>query len=508
MATQTLSTEDILEGIEQSTYEIDTESRLARVGLKDDQDIASILERYAWLYSLESVGRMREAYEREPDPAEKERLRRVLYYVLDGYVERATAVQEDELVSREMAAVVRLDGEEIPYHNVRALMAREPDYDRRDRLRDASLAVVEELNPLRAEMLRTRLSVLADQFGFYNYTEYVAEKKRVDYALLAQRLREFLAGTEQKYAELMGPWVEERTGHRLGELGSNHFAYVSRMPQYDEFFSKQKLISVYERTLAGLGLDLSAQANILIDIEDRPKKNPRAVCYPAKPPTEVHLIIKPIGGLDDYASFFHEAGHAQHYGNVDPSLPYVDRAIGTSYALSEIYSFLMQFLTVNVSWLRDVAGVPEETAREVVYYTKLAEFYMLRRYAAKLQYELEFFEAPLMDDRNRVLYARTLGDATQFLYQQGNFLNDMDGGYYTADYLRAWITEAMLRHHLEEEYGEAWYANPKAGELLRGLWAMGEQKENEDVARLIGYEPFDATYLAEQFLSLSPVRPG
>jgi hypothetical protein len=78
----------------------------------------------------------------------------------------------------------------------------------------------------------------------------------------------------------------------------------------------------------------------------------------------------------------------------------------------------------------------------------------------------------------------------------------MDPGYYTADYLRAWITEAMLRHFLEDAYGEDWFIHPEAGGFLRGLWATGESMANEDVARMIGYNPFDTSYLVEQFLGL------
>ncbi len=507
MTTESITVDGIIKGIEQSTYDVETESRLARVGLKDGQDIAGILEKYAWLYNLETVRVAQEAYSSETDPANQERLRRVYYYVLDGYVERQTAAMEDKVVSFEMGATVEVDGESIPYHNVRSLMAREPDYDKRDRLRDAMLGVVEQTNPDRMEIVSTRLRTLSDEFGLYSYTAYNSEKKRLDYDLLSSRLQEFQTRTEKTYVELMGRWVEERIGRRLGEIGSNHFAFLSRLPQYDEYFSKENLIPAYERTLAGMGLDLQQQTNIRIDMEDRPKKNPRAVCYAPNPPAEVHLIIKPVGGLEDFASFFHEAGHAQHFGNVDPSLSYIDRVIGTSYALTEIYSFLMQFLTVNPAWLRDVAGLPEDVAREVVYYTKLSEFFMLRRYVAKLQYELGFFEAPLNEDRNRVLYERTLSDATRFRYPRANFLNDMDSGYYSADYLRAWITEAMLRHHLEEQYGESWFANREAGEFLRGLWATGESKENEEIAQMIGYEPFDTSYLANQFLELAHTKP-
>jgi hypothetical protein len=54
----------------------------------------------------------------------------------------------------------------------------------------------------------------------------------------------------------------------------------------------------------------------------------------------------------------------------------------------------------------------------------------------------------------------------------------------------------------ENTYGEDWFAHPKAGSFLRDLWAAGESKENEDVARMMGHEPFDTAYLVEQFLDL------
>lgn len=507
VTTEAIQTGDIIQGIRDSSYELDTESRLARVGLKDGQNIASVLEKYAWLYNQVTVHRARDAWECEANAAEKNRLRRAFYFLLDGYVGRKTAALEDHIVTFEMDASVEIDDETIPYHKVRALLSREPDFERRDRLRDATLQVVEQANPDRAEIVARTLDTLSSEFGYYSYTDYQREKKRVDYALLLSRLEDFLTRTEGTYVRSMSTWAVAKTGHSLGALGSNHFAYISRVPEYDAHFSAERLPDVYDRTLRGMGLDSSRQPNIHLDTGDRPKKNPRACCYAPDPPGEVHLIIKPLGGLDDYSAFFHEAGHAQHYGNVDPTMPYLDRAVGTSYALTEVYSFLMQFLTINPSWLRDIVGLPEEIVEEVVFYAKLSELFLVRRYVAKLRYELAFFERPTDHERNRAVYAAELEDATRFVYSPGNYLNDMDSGYYSADYLRAWITEAMVRHHLETTYGESWYRVPEAGEFLRGLWASGESRENEEIARMIGREPFDPSCLADQFLTLGHSRP-
>ena len=502
MATEFRSIEDVIKGIEESAYEIQTESRLVYSGLKQEQNIAEVLEKYAWLYNPETVRRVEETYRAETDPENKERLRRVYYYLLDGCVGQQTAPQEDDLVSFEAGATVEIDGERIPYHNVLVLIAGEHDFERRNRLRDASLEVVEATNRERLEILRTSLATLADEFGHPNYTVYNAEKKRIDYSLLHSRMEKFLSETEETYAALMGHWVEETTSRRLGEIGSHHVSYISRVPQYDAYFRKDRLLGAYRLTLSGLGLDPASQKNIHIDTEERATKNPRARCYAPRPPEEVHLLIKPVGGLEDYMAFFHEAGHAQHFGNEDPALDYVERAVSTSNALTEVYSFLLEHLTQNRVWLTGVVGLPEETARGVAYHAELTELFFVRRYAAKLAYELDFFEDPLEEGRNRELYASTLSAATHFVYAPQNYLNDMDPGYYSADYLRAWITEAMLRRHLEDAYGEDWFAHPEAGELLRGLWATGESKENEEVARMIGYEPFDTSYLVEQFLGL------
>src|SRR5918994_2461468 len=264
VAAESHSIEDSVRGIRESTYEIQTESRLAYSGLKREQNIADVLERYAWLYNLETVQQIEEAYGAETDPENKERLRRVYYYLLEGYMGQQTAPLEDALVSFEASATVVVDGESIPYHNVPVLIASEHDFERRNRLREAVLGVVEETNPRRLEILRTGLSALADEFGHDSYTDYNAEKKRIDYGLLRSHMEGFLSETEEIYAVLMDRWVEETTGRRLGEIGSHHFSYISRVPQYDEYFREDRLLEAYQQTLSGLGIDPASQENIHI----------------------------------------------------------------------------------------------------------------------------------------------------------------------------------------------------------------------------------------------------
>lgn len=282
---------------------------------------------------------------------------------------------------------------------------------------------------------------------------------------------------------------------------------MSRMTAYDRFFPRSGLLDAYSRTLAGMGLETGLRGNIHVDIEARPAKDPRPCCYVPDPPDEVHLVIKPRGGLEDYAALMHEAGHAQHYGNVSATLDYVFRAVPTSYALTEVYAFLFQNLLQNEKWLRDIAGLPGGAAREVLWRVKLADLLFLRRYAALFDYESRFYEDPQNELRNRALYAERLSSATGFLYPHQRYLSDLDDNYYCADYLRAWISEAMLRRHLEDTFGEGWFTRPEAGALLLNLWSRGESIGCEDISRMLGYRPFDTTRLAEQYGLLGTAWP-
>jgi hypothetical protein len=69
------------------------------------------------------------------------------------------------------------------------------------------------------------------------------------------------------------------------------------------------------------------------------------------------------------------------------------------------------------------------------------------------------------------------------------WLNDVDPFFYAARYLRAWALETHLRRLLSERFGDAWFDEAEAGELLRGIWRQGQaQDAGELLAQLSGAE--------------------
>jgi hypothetical protein len=74
----------------------------------------------------------------------------------------------------------------------------------------------------------------------------------------------------------------------------------------------------------------------------------------------------------------------------------------------------------------------------------------------------------------------------------------MDAGFYSADYLRAWIRSAQLREHLATEIGADWWENPKTGELLRALFLEGTKPSSEEIAARLGFDPLDTEPLLHE----------
>ena len=200
-----------------------------------------------------------------------------------------------------------------------------------------------------------------------------------------------------------------------------------------------------------MGFDLDAERGIRPDLEDRPQKSPRACVIAADPPRVVHLITRAQGGIHDYEAFLHEAGHALHYAGCDPALPLSFRRLSRDHALTEIYSFLLDSISLEPRWHAEHFGLTDAEARENADGAQFSNTLLFRRYSAKLGFELDFWSRFPSDGGTPDGYEERLTAATGLRYPAANHLADMDAGFYSADYLRAWIRSAQLRAYLRRE---------------------------------------------------------
>lgn len=480
--------------LEQAYYELATEVRLVRVGLKETQETAPIMERYRSLYTREQIASVRAEMQTATGERHEE-LTRLHAALLDGYVDTQVVALYDEVASSLAAATATVDGKSYPFHNLHPIISRTDDPALRERLLQGMIEVVVAHNPLLARLQSETEAAMSD-LGHPSYLGFFAAIKRVDYAGFAAAIECAGEATQPLYDEHVAPWVLDGVGRPLGHLSCAHNYWLSRNQAPSNLFPAERMERSLRRSLRAMGIDLDAQANIHIDAADRPTKNPRACCFGARVPAEIHLIIKPTGGKSDYDSFFHEAGHAEHFANTDPSLPFAFRRLAPSMAQMELFSYLMQNLVNDPAWLQTYLDLSPRQAAFVVYRAALSDLVLLRRYCAKYLYEYSYFSR---GGDGPSLYTDGLRRYTGFVYPPEFWQHDRDPGFYSADYLRAWFGHAQVVTALQERYGPRWWADPGAGATVRDLWRAGVRPEIEDVVRAMGGTPWDTEALRRYY---------
>jgi hypothetical protein len=453
---------------------LDREYYLHFSGRKDDFEIEAIYTRHAGLFSRDGVESARGSGSRE-----------LLRFAAEGYVEQAVKDLSAELARLEATLEVAVDGETHPFRQAAVVQANERDPARRRALEAARMELVEQhLNPLLRETF-DRSRELVRELGWPSVRAMTEELSGVDLGALARQTEAFLASTEAGYEGTVEPRLRAEIGLGFAELERADLAAFFRAPSLDGLFPAERLLPTFEETLAGLGLDSGAPGKVILDAEPRPKKSPRAFCAPVRVPDEVYLVITRIGGREDYETLLHEAGHAEHYSHVDRTLPFEHRYLGDN-SVTEGFAFLLQHLTEDPAWLERRLGIADPGP--VVEQARASKLVFLRRYCAKLAYELELHGEDPVDGLDEV-YARRLSDAVHVDWPRASWLSDVDPFFYVAAYLRAWALETHVRAELRGRFGELWFEERAAGEMLRTLWSAGQREPaHELLARLTGAE--------------------
>jgi hypothetical protein len=482
-------------------YERSEEGRAVRVGEKEVSEQAAIVARYADLFSREQLRALRDE-EEAADGDDREWLYRLRKTCESGLVAAELAEKDDELENAILAARIVFKGEELPLRSALAQLAVLPDYKERDELGELHRQRSAEFNEQRLELLRAYEELEGDLNDEPDPIVRTEEEKQISLRELEEVLRNTSDRIETVFLELRETWFERLLGPgREPQPSSAHMGYVRRLSPLDSTYTKERATDVCLATLTALGFDLAADRNIRLDLDDRPQKSPRACVIASDPPQVVHLITRAQGGLHDYQAFLHEAGHALHYAGVDPKLPYTFRKISRDHALTEIYSYICEAITREPGWHAQHFGLADDDAHANAQATVFLEALLFRRYTAKLQFELGFWAAFDEAGTTSEDYAEKLTTATGVRYPADGHLADMDAGFYSADYLRAWIRHAQLRAHLVDEVGEDWWRSPKTGELLRALFAEGTKPSSEDIAVRLGFDPLDTTPLIGELTS-------
>jgi hypothetical protein len=467
--------------------ELDEETYLHFAGLKETYEIGPIYERHERLTQLETALALAAS-------VDGDRRRRELWkFACEGYLGNFVSDEAERVAELEATLTATVDGEEIPFRMLKPTLGNEEDRDRRARVEAARNELTEEhLNGLELEAAR----IVQREIRRLGAGDYVELYRSFGFPLddLAEQCRRFLAETEGLWEEAGDRFFRSRIGLGLDDLARWDVGRAWRGAKWDPAFPPDRMLPALEVTLADLGIDFRRQENVELDLEERPNKDPRAFCAPIEVPGRVVLVMKPEGGPSDWRTLFHEAGHTEHFAHTAASLSLEERRLGDN-AVTEGWAMLLEHLTIDPVWLERSLDFsrPYEFAAEGA-----AELlWLVRRYCAKLLYELEFHTAEDLTAL-RPRYVELLTGATKVEPAAADYLGDIDDGFYASQYLRAWAFEAQLRAHLRERFGNAWFSRREAGSLLRELWAEGQKPTADELLHEVTGETLELAAVGDR----------
>jgi hypothetical protein len=480
-------------GADRFIAELDEEYYLHYAGLKPDFELREIYERHADLIDLPTVKRLGQSV------AGRENLE-LFRFGCEGYLGELTREHAEKIAELEATLETPHEGDTVGYRMLPPTIANTADRDTRARLEEARNELTEEhLNPLHLDAVQ---AIQRDVPELDAPTYFHLYRDRFDYDLegLAVQCRALLDSTERLYEDSMDRALRERVGVGLAEAERYDVRRFFRGSSWDAAFPGDRMLPALRGTLSNLGIDLDAQSNVHLDVEERPTKSPRAFCAPIEVPGRIMLVIQPQGGPDDWYSLFHEAGHTEHFAFTSPELKLEEKRLGDN-AVTEGWAMLFDHLIDDRAWLSGMLDFPRpeqfaaEGAVQLLFY--------VRRYCAKLLYEIEF-HAAADPTQMRGRYVELLGDALKIEPSPTDYLADIDTGYYVKSYLRAWAFAAQMTTFLREEFGTDWFRRREAGSLLTELWSLGQKPNADELLKDVTGAPVEMEAIAEQVRAAIP----
>ena len=279
------------------------------------------------------------------------RTRELWRFACEGYLGKLTREYEEQIAGAGGEARDEHDGEPIRYRMLTPTIANTADRDERAQLERIRNDLTEEhLNPLYLE------AVARDP----------ARRPRARRGRRTSSSTATASGTTSRGSPSSAAPCSTRpsASTRTRSTGSSASASASALaeaerydirtpvprPAWDPAFPADRMLPALGGTLADLGIDLDAQENVHLDVEERPTKTPRAFCAPIEIPDKVMLVIQPQGGPDDWRALFHEAGHTEHFAFTVADLSVEERRLGDN-AVTEGWAMLLEHLTDDPAWL-------------------------------------------------------------------------------------------------------------------------------------------------------------
>ncbi|MBF5044429.1 chromosome segregation protein SMC [Aggregicoccus sp. 17bor-14] len=475
--------EALLERQDDRVWAYWTEGTQADVGATYAQD--------AQLFSLASLRKIDRLRQLSTAPREVRALTYLESLFAGEYLASALEEQNDAVANLEGSLSYTLPdpkggaGREVRYRDLERLLANERSAEVRRALYRGATPSIERLN----QSLRRReerLQAVVRQLGYPSYVAFSAELRQADLDRLAALAEEILQATQAPYLTVMTRLAKSELGLSFEQLTRADIPRLFRPREVDSFFPRAAQLTRVDKTLAGLGIQLSALPNVRVDARELPRKNPRPLTLAPKVPGDVRLSVRPADGVLEQARVLHEVGHLLHAAFTRE--PRFELAKLGNPTVGEAWAALFEDLVEDPVWLEEQAGLTDVRRDTFLAASSAHRLFLIRRAAGRLLYQLELRRRGDKVDA-RALYSAIL-QRTDALPMgpddEARYLVDLEDFFQSADAFRAWFLAGQLQGQLKARFGPAWWHSAEAGKFLEGLWAHGNALSARELALAAG----------------------
>jgi hypothetical protein len=400
---------------------------------------------------------------------EKHRLR---FALIDHYIQRTLLPHENEMRAWMKGAAAHVNDEKIYFREIIPWCQKFSNYEKRQTLQKETGPLCKFLKPFALNYWKILLKILKDELGYKNYVAYCKNKKGIDYPFYYKFLKELLEATDELYFETMERWCREKFSRPLSDLTRFDAINLLSLRQFDDLFPGKGL-DVLTPFFKTWGIDPFKTPGLTLELGRGKDKSAQAICLMLQVPEEIYVLMRPEGGWGDLETLWHELGHGLSAVFTSTDLSMVMRNMGTSFALSESFAFLIQNMALSNPFLEEFMGLSPEDSKTLSYHKSLKDLAMFRRYAAKFISEYDMFLRG--DLSSGEPYAQMMARYTGFSYQPESHLFDLVPELYCLDYVLGWMAETVLERQLRERLGPGWMFEPETGRILKGWWGQGNQ---------------------------------
>lgn len=399
------------------------------------------------IFSPEIIATLREAVLSLQEP-DRVRILKLYRFVVEGWLRKELLPVDEALAERyDRLGLPSFWAEhdallDCPFCQVR------PD--------EAAAGEINELYETRWQQIKEKLAQ-AGYKSVLGFWEYVTGE---DTARIVSEAGRFLGETEKEYTDAMlklqcaGKPVSSRSELEACLSGS---AFAERFP-------RAELIPTMEDTLYRLGIDVTRQPNLVLEVNRKIELTAATMAFPVRVPEEIYAVAAYSGGVDAYEQLLRVVGMILPKVFISPKLPWAWRRLPEQ-AVGEAFAEVFAGLLGNGSWLVDLLNVDDHLA-DFLHLMRFRRLYRLRRAAARVIYTVD---RSLGEDDYQSTFEQALGvshDAADRILDMGW----LRGAFDSWQGMRAGI---KLEQQLIERFGPIWFKDVACGQQLKELWHSG-----------------------------------